>query len=51
MKSWQYTGIAPWHELYSWCERAIGPTGWHGTWETLYFEHEKDYTLFLLRWA
>ena len=45
-------------ELYRWCWHTFGKPGWkdnparwdsHGGW--MYFYHEEDVTLFLLRWS
>ena len=47
--SWQWTGQVPFIEVLAWCRQhriVVSPT-----WETLYFTNERDYTLFLLRWA
>lgn len=48
--SWQYTGVAPWLEIVNWCYNTFPGQDylcWH---ETVYFEHEPDYVLFLLKW-
>lgn len=56
MKSWQYTGIATFDEITTWCTDKFGPSedhkaSWYWTWETIFFHHSEDYTAFLLRWA
>jgi hypothetical protein len=48
--SWQYNGFAPTEDIYLWCcDNLKGP--WRWTYETIIFDDEQDYTLFLLRWA
>lgn len=49
---WQYTGVAPWQEIFNWCYDTFGSgREWSCNWETFYFDNERDYTCFLLRWA
>lgn len=51
--NWQYTGVAPYHEIYLWCVETFGTgnNNWAAGWETVYFVREQDYAAFLLRWA
>jgi len=50
--TWQYTGVAPFGEIYSWLEDRFGSQGWeYAGAETIYFSDDRVYTLFLLRWA
>ncbi len=48
--SWQYNGSAPFLEVKLWCEEHF-ENDWIWNFETIYFKHEKDKSLFLLRWA
>jgi len=48
---WQYNGTAPFDEIVQWCRTTFGYVDWYWRNETVYLENEKDYTLFLLRWA
>ena len=56
---WQYNGTAPMKDIVWWCKENFGPlktiNDWRGAWavewETIYFQNEKDYILFLLRWS
>lgn len=51
--SWQYNGVAPFHEIYFWCTETfgLGKGDWEAGWETVYFVREEDYEFFLLRWS
>ncbi len=51
MISWQYNGIAPWSELIKWCSDMFGKGNVNATWDTIYFNTQKEYVLFLLRWS
>lgn len=48
--SWQYTGVAPFDDIMSWCQEHFG-RDWLWNFETIYFKHEQDRTAFMLRWA
>jgi len=52
---WQYNGIAEMSEITTWCKKHFGYDYFGGRWscvfETIYFDREEDYTMFLLRWA
>lgn len=51
---WQYNGVAPWREIVNWCCDTFGRTrdaGWSCNWDTFYFNDERDYAIFLLRWT
>ena len=48
--SWQYNGCAKWDDVLMWCEQTFGDN-WVWNWETIYFKHDKDRTIFLMRWA
>lgn len=37
-------------EISLWCEENFG-NDWIWNWSTIYFKHEKDKILFLLRWS
>lgn len=48
--SWQYNGAAPFDDVLDWCEEAFGDNFvWN--YETIYFKHEQDKTVFLLKWT
>lgn len=48
--SWQYNGIAEFHEMIEWCTKYIHiDFVWDS--ETIYFRDEKIKMLFLLRWS
>jgi hypothetical protein len=55
--SWQYNGVASWDELLVWCMKNLYhgeyyKTNWYTNHrDTFYFTDEKEYMLFLLRWA
>ena len=45
-----------WAEMIRWCEDNLYHGGhyepnWHAQYPTFYFQDEREYTLFLLRWA
>lgn len=48
---WQYNGVAPFGEIVQWCRDTFGFVDWFWRNETIYFENEQDYTMFLLRWS
>ena len=48
--SWQYNGSGKWNDILIWCEQTFGDN-WVWNWETIYFKHDKDRTIFLMRWA
>jgi hypothetical protein len=48
--SWQYNGVAPFHEVVLWCRNTFGYVDWFWRNETVYFANEQDYSTFLLRW-
>jgi hypothetical protein len=48
--SWQYNGVAPFPEVAVWCEQHFG-NNWIWNFETVYFKHERDRTMFMLKWA
>jgi hypothetical protein len=47
---WQYNGAAPFEEVMLWCEEHFG-RDWIWRFETIFFKHERDRAVFLLRWA
>lgn len=47
---WHYTGMTSFQEIMKWCEQHFG-NNWIWNYETIYFKHEKDRTLFALRWS
>jgi len=49
--SWQYNGIAPWRDIYIWCQEHFGTNFGTNHHETIYFNSEADQVLFLLRWS
>ena len=50
--SWQYNGVTAFEEIISWCQRNFKDVGtWLYTLDTIYFTNEKEYVMFLLRWA
>ena len=57
MNTWQYNGVAPWHEIVVWCiENFYHGSESNSSWgtnnsDTFYFKDPKEYTLFLLRWS
>ena len=46
----QYNGAAPFEEVMLWCEEHFG-RDWIWRFEAIFFKHERDRALFLLRWA
>ena len=49
--SYQYRyGAATFPEIMLWCEEHFG-NDWIWNFETIYFKHEKDYLLTVLRWS
>ncbi len=51
-KRWQYNGAAPFNDIVAWCFQHFGSkVTWSYLNETIYFRDEREYTLFLLRWA
>jgi hypothetical protein len=41
-----------WTPCYDWCRENIGNTGWTFVGEGVFeFSNEKDYLMFMLRWA
>jgi hypothetical protein len=51
IRSWQYTGSAPWQDIVDWCSQTFGTDSFLAKWETIYFLRSEDYTLFLLKWG
>jgi hypothetical protein len=57
MYKWQYNGVAPFDEIVKWCMEHLyhgghyEPTWEASVYETIYFYDEKEYAMFLLRWA
>lgn len=54
--TWQYNGVATWHEIIRWCTDNLYHGGhyepnWWSKYETIYFKDEKEYAWFLLRWS
>ena len=47
---WQYNGAAPFEEVMLWCEEHFG-RDWIWRFETIFFKHERDKAMFLLRWS
>jgi hypothetical protein len=48
---WQYNGIAPAEEIYSWCQANFANEDFFFAFETIYFYKESCYTAFLLKWS
>lgn len=48
--SWQYNGVAPLNDILLWCEEKFGDD-YVWSFETIYFKHESDRTMFVLRWS
>lgn len=48
---WQYNGVAPFDEVYRWCQKNIPDYIKYNGWETLVFTDEKAYIWFILRWG
>ena len=48
---WQYNGTAPWIEIHRWCVEHLGNRFWTNYHETVYFNNNETYSMFLLRWA
>lgn len=48
--SWQYNGVAAFDDVVGWCEDQFG-NNWAWSFETLYFKYERDYMLFIMKWA
>lgn len=49
-------GMPQWSAMVEWCYENLYHGGhyepnWHHQWPTFYFRDEREYTLFLLRWA
>lgn len=51
MFQWQYNGVAPWFDVIDWCNDTFSILKVFHSNEMIYFTHEEDYALFLLRWA
>jgi hypothetical protein len=51
MKTWQYNGAAPWSEILQWCNSTIPTNVWTNGFETLTFDSDAAYLLFMLRWG
>jgi len=49
--SWQYNGVAPWTDIVYWCRVTFGAENFIAAWETITFDREQDYAMFLLRWS
>ena len=56
MLKWHYDGTgAPLSEITAWCKEHFGNDyfgrRWNLVYQTIHFNHEKDYTMFLLKWS
>jgi hypothetical protein len=51
IRSWQYTGVAPWEDIVDWCQSTFDADSFRARWETIYFLRSQDYAMFLLRWS
>lgn len=55
--TWQYNGVAPWHEIVEWCIKHLyhggnyEPNWYTNQTDTFYFTDPKEYTMFVLRWS
>jgi hypothetical protein len=49
--SWQYNGRAPFNDIWDWCIQNMKGRFYTNNFETIHFTNEKEYILFLLRWA
>lgn len=49
MNTWQYNGSADWSRIIHWCSENLDH--WQAHWETITFYDEREYLIFLLRWA
>lgn len=45
-----YRGTTPFNEVVSWCEDQFG-NDWAWAHDIIYFKHERDLMLFLMRWG
>ncbi len=48
---WQYNGAEEYWRIVKWCLDTFGFEGWCYKNEMLYFDNDKDYEFFLLRWS
>lgn len=51
MRIWQYNGVAPWHEIIGWCRKTFTPDSFSYKMETIMFDTEQQYVMFILRWS
>ena len=52
IKSWQYNGVDQFATILNWCANQFEFGDWYTNgYETIYFNNEKTYTMFMLRWA
>ena len=49
--TWQYNGKETFSEVTHWCMVNLDNRTWLHDWETIYFQDEQAYLLFMLRWA
>lgn len=50
-KTWQYNGCAKFSTVLAWCCQHLDIDDWHtNLYDTIWFENEAAYTLFLLKW-
>ena len=47
---WQYNGVASWQDICNWCSYHC-KSWWTNRRDTMYFDDEKEYAWFLLRWS
>lgn len=48
---YQYDGRAPWIDILAWCSRYLDGEFYCNGRETIAFDTERAYALFLLRWS
>lgn len=49
---WQYNGAASWTDIVEWCQLTFDKESVRtNLWETIIFDHEQDYEIFLLKWS
>jgi hypothetical protein len=48
--SWEYNDTDEYWKIVNWCLTIFGFDGWCYKDEMLYFERDRDYEFFLLRW-
>lgn len=48
---WQYNGVAKMSEILDWCMEHILYYFWYDGFDTIHFNSDKAYTMFMLKWS